>query len=435
MSNQNLDKDIALVVDDSRTMRLLMRSALESAGFVVYEAEDGASALTVFAETKPDIILLDLVMAGMDGFTACAKLRELPGGEHVPIVITTASEDVSSIDRAFNVKATDFITKPINWDLLGHRVRYIIRNSRDYFELQEKKIDLQKTQQELKKLNLELEQRVELRTEELRKANDELVATIDSLKSTQKQLIESEKMASLGNLVAGVAHEVNTPLGISVLAVTQLNETLEPIYRSFTQNLLKKSELTDFFAKIQEAIELLKINLNRAVDLIVNFKQVSVDQVTEQSRQFSLKEYLEEIIFSLAPALKDTALKTMIECPEDLLVYGYPGVIFRAITVMVMNSIIHGFDPGQSGTLNIEASSTNGGVELKYSDNGKGIASQNLQKIFEPFFTTKREAGCTGLGLHIVYNQISQVLNGSIKCESTLGKGTTFIINFPRSSH
>jgi len=179
-----------LLIDDSRTMRALLRKALEDANYTIFEAETGEKGLEIFTEIKPDAILLDVEMPGIDGFETCARLRKLPGGEHVPIIMSTSLDDLVSINKAYDAKATDFITKPINWDLIAHRVRYAIRTHLDYLALQDSKSELLKAQKELQMFNEQLEQRVNEKTAELQIANQ-------SLKDTQDQLINSFRQVSI----------------------------------------------------------------------------------------------------------------------------------------------------------------------------------------------------------------------------------------------
>lgn len=428
MNEQN---SLIMLVDDSRTMRFLVRQALEEAHFRVIEAQTGEDALILFKQDNPDAIVLDVEMPGMGGFETCKKIRALPEGGHIPIMMATAFDDSASINKAYEVGATDFITKPINWDMLGHRMRYIIRSSRQFIELDKSKTALQAAQTSIQRFNAELEQKVVDRTKQLQQTNEELKATLDQLKKTQDQLIESEKMASLGNLVTGIAHEVNTPIGISLTAVSHLQEKLNQVMISFNRNALTRSALDAFLSEHREALELLNINLQRAIELIKNFKQTSLDQASQSHHEFSVKKYLEEILFSLKPALKKTKIKTQIDCPENLKVDSYPGVLFHVITILVMNSVTHGYLPEQEGCIRIEVKREHNEITLKYSDDGRGIPEGDLKRVFEPFFTTKRSQGSLGLGLHIAYNQITQMLGGSIMCESEPGRGATFIITFP----
>lgn len=422
---------IVFIVDDSITIRAMLHRVLQQMGFVIHEADSGEAAIELLNTITPDAILLDVEMPGMGGFLTCEKIRALPKSKFVPVMMITSLEDLESINRAYQAGATDFTTKPINWDIIGHRVRYMIRTSHDY-------IELQKTKQDLNQLNLDLEERVIKRTEQLKSANQNLKELLDELQTTQGQLIESEKLASLGALVAGVAHEVNTPIGISITTISILNKDLEKLEKLFTQNLIKRSDLSNYFTSAKEEIHLAEVNLQRAVELIKSFKQVSTDQISEKRRNINLKEYLEEIVTSLKPAMHQTKLTTQIHCPENLIIDTYPGTLFQIITIFIMNSITHAYEPGDEGVLSLNVKSLDGEkgeIELAYSDTGKGISPENLKKIFDPFFTTARASKSTGLGLNIALNSVTKLLGGTLKCTSTPGQGSTFTITMPTNSN
>lgn len=291
---------------------------------------------------------------------------------------------------------------------------------------------LKSAEQQIIRLNRELEQKVIQRTKQLRETNDSLQQTLDQLQTTQTHLVESEKMAALGGLVAGVAHEVNTPIGVGLTAVTHLQDAMDKITKIYNDNTMKRSDIEKFLHTCEEAIRIAITNLTRSSDLIESFKQVSADNAEEQRRQFDLKEYLQEIITSLQPTLNKTNLKMSLEAPEKIVIDNYPGIFFQIITALVKNSIMHGYDKEATGELKISVTTERNNIILHYQDNGKGIAPENLKKIFDPFFTTTRGKGSMGLGLHIIYNRVVQTLGGSIQVESTPGEGTIFIIQFPR---
>jgi DNA-binding LacI/PurR family transcriptional regulator/signal transduction histidine kinase len=268
-------------------------------------------------------------------------------------------------------------------------------------------------------------------TTELKNTLATLRQTLDTLQQTQEQLIQSEKMVSIGGLVAGIAHEINTPIGISVTAASFMQERSLELMESFKAGKLKRMDLEKYLELNAETNRIMLLNLNKASHLIHSFKQVSVDQSLEERRRFNLKEYINEVLLSLNPKLKKTRVCIHLDCPEDLDVYSYPGGIYQIITNMVVNSIMHAFDKDEEGNIFICASIDHGMITFIFSDDGKGIPKNNLNKIFDPFFTTRRGAGGTGLGLNIIYNLVTQKYGGSITCESEVGKGTTFLIKFP----
>ncbi|MGZ3254776.1 MAG: ATP-binding protein, partial [Burkholderiaceae bacterium] len=277
----------------------------------------------------------------------------------------------------------------------------------------------------------QLEQKVEARTKALSQTNDELNQTLVALKQTQRQLVESEKMAALGGLVAGVAHEINTPVGVGVTAASSLQESAVHLLGLYRQGKMKKSDLEDFLDVSDRTSRMILNNLERAADLIQSFKQVAVDQSSEAIRSFEVKIYLEEILMSLGPKLKQANLKCEVECPAGTVMKSYAGAFAQIITNLVMNAIMHAYEPGQAGTLKIHATVKEGQLCLGFSDDGNGIPAEVIGKIFDPFFTTRRGTGGSGLGLNIVYNLVTQTLKGSITCESELGKGALFKIECP----
>lgn len=288
-----------------------------------------------------------------------------------------------------------------------------------------------KAENEIKKLNEDLEKRVKERTEELEKININLKETLNYLKQTQQQLIESEKMASLGSLVAGVSHEINTPVGVGITAVSFIEKNIKKIIEEFKNNSLKRSELENFLNTTNESINIISSNLNRAAELITSFKKVAVDQTTEEKRVFNIKEYLNEIFISLRPKLKKKNIDIIINCNDNIEIDSYPGLFSQIFTNLIMNSFIHGFEERDNGEISIDVQKNEKEILFIYKDNGKGILEENIKKIFDPFWTTKRNKGGTGLGLHITYNIITQKLNGSIKCESKLMENTIFTIRIP----
>jgi signal transduction histidine kinase len=276
----------------------------------------------------------------------------------------------------------------------------------------------------LEHFNENLEQLVEQRTAELSQA-------LDDLKATQKKLVESEKMASLGGLVAGVAHEINTPVGIGITAASLLADKTTEFFQRYKSGQMKRSQLEKFLDTAMQSSSMVLSNLNRAADLIQSFKQVAVDQSSEEKRTFSLKQYLSEVLISLQPILRTTHHQVEIKGDEAIALNSYPGALSQIITNLVMNSLTHAYSPEDAGHLVFDFKQEGKQIILEYSDDGIGIPQENLSKIFDPFFTTKRGQGGSGLGLHIVYNLVTQKLNGTIKCESQVDVGTKFIIKLP----
>ncbi len=280
-------------------------------------------------------------------------------------------------------------------------------------------------------LNEFLEDRVEKRTKELAATNKELTATLERLNQAQKQLIQSEKMASLGGLVAGVAHEINTPVGIGVTAASHLEDKTRAMLDEFRGGALKRASLEEYLGVCDESTHMILANLRRASDLIRSFKQVAVDRSTEEKRVFRLRGYLEQVLLSLRPHLKKTAIVVELECDPELEIDSYPGLWSQIVSNLVMNALQHAFEPGQAGRIGIAAVLEQERLRFTFSDDGRGIAPEHLGKIFEPFFTTYRQKGGSGLGLSIVYNLVTQTMGGTIHVASEPGHGAVFNIMVP----
>jgi signal transduction histidine kinase len=272
------------------------------------------------------------------------------------------------------------------------------------------------------------------REDALRLAKDRADATLRELQETQSNLIQAEKLASLGQLVAGVAHEINTPLGVALTTSTALEREVKGLSERAASGRLGKSDFAGAVARLTEGSQLLLSNLTRAIDLVYSFKQVAADQASGERRRFEMRDWLEELLTSLGPVLRKSGHKVSVECPDGIVLDTYPGSLAQVLTNLVMNAIIHAYPAGATGQLSIRVDALRQvGIRLTFADDGRGIAPENLAKVFDPFFTTGRDQGSTGLGLHIVYNLVTVKLQGAIELKSTPGEGTRFIIDLPLS--
>lgn len=289
-------------------------------------------------------------------------------------------------------------------------------------------------EQSLRDVNATLEARVMDRTARLQAANSDLTRMVEELNRTQAHLVQTEKMAALGGLVAGVAHEINTPVGIGVTAASYMEEKVHELAASYRAGGLSREQMTTFISSAEGSCSMVLINLRRAADLIRSFKLVAVDQSGGQRRRFRLKAYIEETLTSLRPQLGRTRHDISLQCDDGLDLVGNPGDFSQIITNLVMNSLIHGFEGIEEGRIVIQISDQPEGLLLRYTDDGKGIAAEHLPHIFDPFYTTKRGRGGSGLGLHVIYNIIAQGLGGSVTCSSSPGQGVVFDIRIPRAA-
>ncbi len=288
-----------------------------------------------------------------------------------------------------------------------------------------------KVDAELTRHREQLAELVEARTMELKNSNKELQNSISRLQETQSQLVQAEKMASLGSLVAGFSHEVNTPLGIGVTSASNIQEQLQRLNDLYISGTMKRSELEKFIDHTRLAGDILMKNLRRAADLISSFKRVAVDQSSDEWRTIDLREYVDEIILSLKPRFKQSNVCVENCCEEDLIVYSHPGAIYQILSNLMINSLIYAFDEGQAGDLIIRARQRGDSIAMEIEDNGKGIPNEHQSKIFDPFFTTRRGSGGSGLGLNIVYNLVTGTLKGTISFASSAQEGTLFRVSFP----
>lgn len=262
---------------------------------------------------------------------------------------------------------------------------------------------------------------------------DELEQTIFSLQSTQKKLVEAEKMASLGGVVAGVAHEINTPVGIGITAITHFSDITEKIKKDYDDDNISKEDFEQYITISQELSKSISVNLSRIAHLVNSFKQIAVDQTAEEEKNFNLKEYMNKILISINHIIKENKLTVNMQCDKNINIYSYSGAFSQIITNLIINSVKHAYDKNKKGIISINIERKNNILELLYKDDGKGISKENLPKIFDPFFTTNRVGGGTGLGLNIIYNLVTNNLHGTIKCDSKEGEGALFTITIPLS--
>ncbi|MBN7826084.1 ATP-binding protein [Bowmanella dokdonensis] len=290
----------------------------------------------------------------------------------------------------------------------------------------------EEAEEEHRRLNLSLEEKVNQRTIALKEANKELIQTLEKLHQFQRQIVQNEKMASLGDMVAGVAHEVNTPIGLGVTASTMMLDRLAQLQKDFESKNLKASSLAKFINEGEENLNIIYRNLNRAAELISSFKQVAVDQTSESTRVFCFTQLMDEILLSMRPRLKKLPHEIRVYCSRELYIESKAGPINQIMINLIMNSVIHGFEFMEKGLVDIYVEMQGESkLCIRYVDNGKGIPEHLCKRIFDPFVTTKRGQGGSGLGMHLVYNLVTQALNGSITVTSEEGKGVEFQIVFP----
>ena len=260
----------------------------------------------------------------------------------------------------------------------------------------------------------------------------ELTGKFQELEDTRGELVQSEKMASLGRMVAGFAHEINTPVGVAVGAVSQHEETIQCIEKMLTQDEVNEDALRTELASLRQGGALALSNLQRAAKLVQSFKRTSIDQTSNEVRLFSLKELISDVLYTLQHELKRLPIQVQVACAAELQLHGTPGLLEQLLTNLVMNAVQHAFDNGKrSGTIHITANRTGDDIHLVFADDGAGMLPEQMARIFEPFYTTRRSQGGSGLGLYVCYNIVTAQLGGTIQCESVLNEGCRFDIRFP----
>jgi len=278
-----------------------------------------------------------------------------------------------------------------------------------------------------------LEDQVEQRTAELTTTNADLSQALAHLKTAQSELVESEKLASLGRLVAGVAHELNTPLGNSLTVVSALEDRYKQLDSMLSNNTpMRRSQLEELVRDTRRGQDILQRNVQKAADLVRDFKQVAIDQTTDLRREFDLGQVVEDVLVMVEPSFKHTPFVIETDLCHGLMMNSYPGSLGQVLTNLLMNALIHGFDGSEQGRVRVHcAPLANGEVELVVSDDGRGMDESVRRRIFDPFFTTKLGTGGSGLGMHIVHSIVTNVLGGQIEVRSSPGQGTQMLIQLP----
>ncbi len=423
-----------LVIDDEYIVRKSLCDSLEDLGYDVLDADDGESGLEIALKEQPDLILTDLRMPSISGieFLKKAKLLSI----EAPIVVVSGAGLMTDVIEALRLGAFDYLSKPIRDPSLLEatisralqqvRLKRENKNYQLHLEdlVEQRTASLNITNRELEWHKNNLESLVIRRTAELENL-------ITELKDTQSQLIESAKMASLGRLVAGVSHELNTPLGICLTFISSLRDKIKSFEKNFYLGELSKKDFGKFLASAKESSEIVISNLTQASDLVKNFKMVSVDVSSEMEREFNLVDYLKKILLSLKSELYGAKVELVFDESIDFTITSYPGYFSQIFTNLIFNSIIHGFSANTLNLIKIEILINKSVVEIIYQDNGQGMSAEVKKQMYEPFFTTSRKSGGSGLGMNIIYNLVVGNLSGSIMCESEQEKGTQFLIKLP----
>ena len=376
-----------LVVDDVPAISDFLTVLLTREGYQVSTVTNGESALEFVAEHLPDLILLDIMMEGIDGFETCRRLKADEIARHIPVIFITASNNPEDIVAGFNLGAVDFLAKPLGREDVCSRVA------------------------------------TQLKVQAF-------------IQAQQEQIIQAEKLASIAELMGEFSHELETPIGIILTAQSHMADKLAQFKAIMADNKLTKHKLTAFVDAVEDANQLIHSNINRAIERTSSFKRLSVDQCSEERRKFKLFEYLHHIDQTLRSKFLNNNHTIVIDCDESLQLDSFPGALSQVLINLINNSMLHGFEQMDEGviTIRVEVDDVDGGhVRLLYSDNGKGIDGEQLPKIFNQYYTSKPHDGGSGIGLYLVKSIIENKLEGSFSCHSEPGEGIHFDIELPIS--
>jgi len=434
-----------LVVDDRQENLTAMQALLSGMDLDLdlVLARTGNAALLHSLKRDFALVLLDMQMPDMDDMETATLLRANPKTCHVPVVFVTAGmSDPAHMLGGYALGAVDYLIKPIEPLILRGKVRALCDLYAQRVEIEYHRAHLdaavQERTRELSALARELGVEVEARRASeaaLRQLNDNLELRVEErtreLRRAMDQIVESEKLASLGRIVAGVAHELNTPIGNVVVMASTLEELMAELGKAAHEGRLTKSGLVDTVKQGQNASQLIVRSGQRAGELIESFKKVAVDQTSQRRRRFDLRELVGDILTTLGTELRRAQVSGELRIAPGIEMDSYPGDLEQIFNNLIMNTLRHGCEPRGGGQILIEGRRTGGMVEIRYQDDGIGIAPELHRKVFEPFYTTRLGQGGSGLGLFIVHNLVHGVFKGELQLDSEPGHGMRLNIRMP----
>lgn len=392
-----------LVVDDKKENLELMTNILEKEGYDVSFAMDGEKAIRIASLYQPDLILLDVMMPGIDGFETCRRMKSLNDLRDIPIIFVTGRVEVSDIVQAFTIGAVDYVTKPIRHEELCARVMTHIQ-LRKLMTIRDDLIT------QLRNQNVDMERLAMIKEE---------------------QLERTEKLSHLGELVGELTHELSTPLGISNTAISSLSEKNGHMCLELLNGKLSKTSLKSYLDTSAESFDIVLSSVTYACQLVDSFKQIVVGEFSEAVTDYDLKLFLQDIIHIMTPRIKRSKQTIEITCQGGLQITGQAGALSQVIINLINNALIHAFADNEKGVINIDAVAVDGQVTIKVKDSGRGMDFEKSSRVFDKYYTTKMGDGGSGLGLFIVKNLVNEQLRGHIECHSELHRGTSFVICFP----
>jgi signal transduction histidine kinase len=418
---------VLLIIDDTAANLGVIASHLEDRGFDIVIAQSGEDGIRRAQRTAPDLILLDVMMPGIDGFETCRRLKAMPATADIPVIFMTALSDTSDKVTGFEAGGVDYVTKPIQIAEVLVRINT--------------HLGLRAARRELAQRNAVLQDLIETRRKAelaLKSSNKQLASTIATLEKTQGQLVLSAKLAGLGALVSGIAHELNTPIGTAMLTASSLQEDIHAVQAlvpSIAGNPTLTQTLHQRTQNLDEGMALLGRSLSRAGELIRKFRLVAVDQMSKQTQHFELHQLVSESVQAFQAKSTQPACPIEVSVPPSITLNGYPNALEQVLTQLLCNAFSHALDAKHMGRVKIDGIALDDDwIKLTVSDDGKGIAPDHLGKIFDPFYTTRLGQGGSGFGLYAVYNQVNYLMGGRIHVESTLGQGTRITMKLPRNA-
>jgi len=395
-----------LIVDDKQENLELLTNILEAENFEIAFSTNGEEAIKIATLFQPQLILLDVMMPGIDGFETCRRIKSLPDLSETPVIFVTGKSAITDIVEAFNVGGVDYVTKPIRHEEIIARVTTHLQ-LQALISLRDELIGT------LRKQNIELEQ----------------LAQIKDI-----QLEKSEQFNHIGELVGELSHEISTPLGIINTAITSLEENRKQLVHQIADQQLSKTRLDEFLSITSDSLNIVLSNLQHTIHLVNSFKQIIVGEFSQNKTQFGVKSYLEDIQHILIPKLKRCPHRFSFTCEDSIVMSAESGALSQVLINLINNAIVHAFEEKQEGEIIVKARVDGDHVVFDVIDNGTGISEEQQSKIFEKYFTTREGKGGSGLGLYIVKNLVINNLNGSITFYNNESGGGCFSVRLPKES-
>ena len=395
------DQESTILVAGSALENLeLLSQMLELDGYVVLRVTQVEKIIEAALLHGPDLILLDMIRPDRDGMNICQHIKACDSLNNIPVIFIQPRADWKRIAEGFKIGGSDYISTPIIPEEARARIGYYLK----------------------------LHATIKLHDALLKQVDEHNKKIEATIKEKNKQLQQNEKLAAIGAMVGEFTHEISTPVGIALTALSHNYDALKTIKKQYDDDALDKEAFSYFLDNSIETSNIASNNLERMVALVKSFKRTTVNQCHDVRRLFQLKECLADVIASLQPRIKHSALTLTLECKEDFLVNSYPGTFAQIVINFVNNSLMHAFKKGETGEMILQVRCEGDRLVISFTDNGRGIPEALQAKIFDKFYTTKLGQDGSGLGLHIVRTLVQDKLHGTVVCHSQAGEGCEFEI-------